>query len=179
MDLTELTDEPELTVTIGGMAFNFSDLPINYMAKLQAWIKANVPDPLVELRSRLEGYPESVIAQLTAEVRREYPAWPPIVSTREAAVVLMGSTQGQVQTLWVALMVHYPTVTIDEADKIYRALKRMRDEKLVTRIYTTIFGTAGADGKEDSDPKGQVVVPAATTPSNGNSFSAPLSSVSK
>jgi hypothetical protein len=82
LDLTELTDEPELTVQIGGKTFHFSELPIGSLAKLQAWIKANVPDPLVTLRERLAGYPESVVAKLTADVRQETPNWPPIMGSR-------------------------------------------------------------------------------------------------
>lgn len=181
MDLTELTDEPEFTATIGGKTYCFSELPISSLAKLQAWIKANVPDPLVTLRERLQGYPEPVVAQLTADVRRETPTWPPMVGTSEAAVALMGTQQGQVYSLWVGLLVHQPGTTLEDADRIYRTLKRTRDGKLVKRIFRTIFGTAVSerdenDEEESPDPKGA----AALTPaSNGNSTSARQSSGSK
>jgi hypothetical protein len=181
LDLTELTDEPELTVTIGGKTFHFSELPIGSLAKLQGWIKANVPDPLVSLRERLAGYPDSVVAQLTAETRREAPAWPPIVGSSEAAVALMGTQQGQVYSLWVGLLVHQPNMTIEDADRVYRMLKKTRDGKLVKRIFRTIFGTAVSDRDEDdeeesSDPKEHAAPVAA---SNGNSISAPRSSASR
>jgi hypothetical protein len=184
LDLTELTDEPEFSATIGGKTYHFSELPIGSLAKLQSWIKANVPDPLVALRSRLEGYPESVVAQLTAEARRETPTWPPIVGSSEAAVALMSTQQGQVYSLWVGLLVHQPAATIEDADRVYRQLKKMRDGKLVKRIFRTIFGTAVSDRDEDEDednspdPKGAAVavpVPA----SNGNSTSVQQNSVSR
>jgi hypothetical protein len=182
LDLTDLTDEPEFTTTIGGKTYHFSELPIGHLAKLQAWIKANVPDPLVTLRERLAGYPESVVAQLTADVRRETPTWPPMVGTSEAAVALMGTQQGQVYSLWVGLLVHQPAATIEDADRLYRTLKKMRDGKLVKKIFRTIFGTAVSERDEDEDqeespdPKGA----AETAPaSNGSSSSAARSSASR
>jgi hypothetical protein len=174
LDLTELTDEPEFTTTIGGKTYHFSEIPIGSLAKLQSWIKANVPDPLVTLRERLTGYPESVVAQLTADVRREAPNWPPIVGSSEAAVALMGTQQGQVYSLWVGLLVHQPGATIEDADRLYRALKRKRNGKLVKRIFRTIFGTSISERDEDDeeespDPKGAAATVAA---SNGSSTSA-------
>jgi hypothetical protein len=182
LDLTELTDEPELTVQIGGKTFHFSELPIGSLAKLQAWIKANMPDPLVTLRERLNGYPESVVAKLTADVRQETPNWPPIMGSAEAAVALMGTQAGQVYSLWVGLLVHQPAATIEDADRVYRKLKKMRDGKLVKRIFRTIFGTAVPERDEDDDaenspdPKDAA---AAAPASNGNSTSAQPSSASR
>jgi len=184
LDLTELTDEPELTAEIGGKIYRFSELPIGHLAKLQAWIKANVPDPLVALRERLAGYPDAVAAQVAAETRREAPSWPPMVGTSEAAVALMGTQQGQVYSLWIGLTVHQPASTIEDADRLYRALKRARDGKLVKRIFRTIFGTAAGERDEDededqgesTDPKGQA---SAALALNGKSTSARQSSGSR
>lgn len=178
MDLTDLTDEPELTTMIGGKQFHFSELSIGHLAKLQSWIKANVPDPLVSLRDRLAGYPETTIAQLTAEARRETPIWPPVIGSSEAAVALMGTQQGQVYSLWVGLLVHQPATTLEEADRVYRKLKKMRDGKLVKRIFRTIFGTAVSERDEDEeespDPKGAGMP---VVESNGKSTSVLQSSV--
>lgn len=180
MDLTELTDEPELTVTIAGKTLHFSELRIGSLAKLQAWIKANIPDPLVSLRERLKGYPESAIAQVTAEARRETPNWPPVIGTNQAAIVLMGSLEGQVQALWVGLQFHQPGTTFEDAERVYWAMKRSRDEKLVKRIYGTLFGTANPERDEEDEtpgPKGESTATAAA--SNGNSTSARQNSGSR
>jgi hypothetical protein len=181
LDLTELTDEPEFTTTIGGKTFHFSELPIAGMAKLQGWIKTNVPDPLVTVRERLAGYPESVAAQVASDARRETPHWPPIMGSPEAAVALMGTRQGQVYSLWVGLLVHHSDATIEDAERIYRTLKKTRNEKLVTRIFRVIFGKDVQERDEDNEgersgPKGEAPpVPA----SNGNSTSAQPSSASR
>lgn len=181
MDLTELTDEPEFTTTIGGKTFHFSELPIAGMAKLQGWIKTNIPDPLVTVRDRLAGYPESVVAQVVSDARRETPLWPPMVGTSEAAVALMGTQAGQVYSLWVGLLVHQPTATIEDADRLYRILKKRRDGKLVKRIFRTIFGTSVSERDEDEEgespgPKGE----ASPVPvSNGNAISAQPSNASR
>jgi hypothetical protein len=181
LDLTELTEEPEFTTTIGGYTFHFSELPIAGMAKLQGWIKTNVPDPLVTLRERLQGYPDSVVAQVVSDARRETPHWPPIIGSPEAALIMMGTQQGQVYSFWIGLLVHHSDATIENAERIYRTLKKARNEKLVTRIFRIIFGRDVPERDEEnaensSGPKGEASpVPA----SNGNSTSERPSSVSR
>jgi hypothetical protein len=180
LDLTELTDEPDLTVTIGGEPYHFSELPIGSLAKLQSWIKANVPDPLVALRERLQGYPESVAAQVASDVRREYPTWPPVIGSPKAAVAMMDQQPGQVYAFWIGLLVHQPATTIEAAERLYRTLKKMRDEKKVRRIFQTIFDMAPSerdeDGEGDPGPKGEGT---ATAASNGSSTSAQPNSDSR
>jgi hypothetical protein len=181
LDLTELTDEPEFTTTIGGKLFYFSELPIAGMAKLQGWIKTNIPDPVVTLRERLAGYPDSVVAQVVSDARRETPHWPPIMGSPEAAVIMMSTQQGQIYSFWVGLLVHHEGATMEDAERVYRMLKKARNEKLVTRIFRIIFGRdvpeRDENDKENSpDPKGE----AAPAPaSNGNSTFAQPSSVSR
>lgn len=169
MDLTKLVDGiPELRERIGGVDLVFSEISVLGLARLQAWINEHVPHPLEAIRGHLDGLPDAVAADLADRARREATSWPPEVGTPEAAGVLLGSTSGQVAALQEGLLVHHPDATREDADRLYRTLRRevarSKDERRVRRIYATIFGTATADDDaEVSAPKnGRAPVAAST-----------------
>lgn len=154
MDLTKLVDGiPELRERIGGVDLVFSEIPIEGLARLQAWINEHVPHPLEAIRGRLDGLPASIASDLADKARREATNWPPEVGTPEAAAALLGSTAGQVAALLEGLRVHHPDATPDDAARLYRTLRRevarSKDERRVRRIYATIFGTATPDDEAE------------------------------
>jgi hypothetical protein len=125
MDLTKLVDGiPDLLERIGGVEVVFSEVPIEGLARLQAWIKANVPHPLEAIRDYLAKLPPGVASDLAEKARRDAMNWPPEIGTAEAAVALLGSTEGQVAAFLEGLLVHHPDATPSDARRLYNTLKR-------------------------------------------------------
>lgn len=154
MDLTKLVDGiPELEETIGGVRVVFSEIPIEGLARLQAWINAHVPHPLDAIRDRLAKLPPAVASDLAERARREATQWPPEIGSAEGAVALLGSTEGQVAAFHEGLKVHHPDATPSDAARLYKVLRRevakTRDQRRVKRIYATIFGTGAADEDDE------------------------------
>lgn len=153
MDLTKLIDAvPELRERIGGIDVVFSEITIEGLARLQSWIKDEVPHPLEALRDHLEHLPPAIAADLAERARHESMNWPPEIGTAEGATALLGSTNGQIHAFYEGLRVHHPDATIVDAARLYKVLKRevarSKDKRRVRRIYATIFGTDTADEDE-------------------------------
>lgn len=164
MDLARLTNQPT-KIDIGNRKYGFSELPLSALGELQQWIKDNVPRPLDAIKGRLAGFTESERSELLRQAREEDKAWPPQIGSAAAAGVILSSQEGQLQALWVALKVHQPTTTLEEAKTAYRKLqaeaaalakKRRGDgtdvEAKVTRIFSIAFGFEEGD---DGDPKAE------------------------
>lgn len=154
MDLTQLVDTaPELEERIGGVRVFFSEIPIEAMAGLQAWIKERVPHPLEAIRDHLAHLPPAIAAELAERARQEAKSWPPEVGTEDGARVLTGTPDGQAECFYEGLKVHHPDVTRDDASRLYRQLRRevskSRDGRRVLRIFATIFGTDPPDERQD------------------------------
>lgn len=169
MDLTKLVDDaPELHERIGGVDVVFSEIPIEGLARLQAWINMHVSNPLEAIRDELPKLPPAIASELAERARREALDWPPEVGTEEGASRLLGSPTGQVMAFYEGLRVHHPDATVADADRLYRALKREAVKsgglRRVKRIYATIFGTgtADADAEAPAPKNGQAPVAAST-----------------
>jgi hypothetical protein len=150
MDLTKLVDGiPELRERIGGVEVVFSEIPIEGLARLQAWINSHVPNPLEAIRDYLSKIPSDVASELADKARRESLVWPPKIGTAEGATALFSSTHGQVAAFHEGLKVNHADATFADAERLYMVLKRevakSKDERRVKRIYATIFGTDVAD----------------------------------
>lgn len=181
LDLSELLDGPVVTEEIGGIKFRFSEVPISAMLAMQGWIRENCPHPLESIRPHLEGMPPAIATELAENARQEARDWPPKVGTGEGAAVLMGSEAGQVIVLMHGLNVHHPGATLDDAWKVYRAMKRSAAKEIrksstgesptIRRIYAAIFGTLDETEDEPANgvPKGRA---ADLARSSGNSTSA-------
>ena len=85
MDLTTLTGSPELTVPIGGRVYAFSELPIDALAKLQAFIRANTPNPLDLVKPHLDGLSTADRQHVLEQARLDAKNWPPQVGTSAGA----------------------------------------------------------------------------------------------
>jgi hypothetical protein len=162
-DLARLTNQPT-KVTIGGRKYGFSEIPLAGLGELQQWLKEHVPRPLDAIKGRLEGFNERERAELLRQAREEDKAWPPQMGSAAAAGVLLSSEAGQIQALWVALRVHQPETTLEQAHTVYRKLqreaaavarKRRGDgsdaEATATKVFSIAFGMD--DEAEDDDPK--------------------------
>jgi hypothetical protein len=196
MKLTQLSDQPELTVEIGSQPYHFSELPIGTperrgdppygLAALQRWITEHVPHPLDALRGHLDGLPPAVAASLAENARQESRHWPPQVGTAAGTAALLGTEPGQVEALYWGLQLHHPETTRDKARWVYRQLGRQAladaavarragreydGEGLVKRIFGVLFGLGELedDGLKASGPI--ETMPAST----GASSSGPVS----
>jgi hypothetical protein len=154
MDLTHLIDSvPELRERIGGVDIVFSEIPIEGLARLQAWIKEHVPNPLEAIRDHLAKLPPAIATDLAERARREARDWPPEIGTADGATSLLGSENGQIWAFYEGIRVHHPDATITDASRLYRVLKRevarSKDERRVRRIFATIFGTTTADEDDE------------------------------
>jgi hypothetical protein len=165
-DLTQLTDQPELTVTIGGKPYQFSELPIAAISRLQTWVRANTPHPFDSLKGQLDGFPDHVAVAMGEAARKEAKSWPPQVGTAAGSIALLSTEPGQIETLYEGLAVHATATTRDDARSVYRQIQReaVRDAKAakkagkkydgegtVTRIFEVLFGVA--DDSEEALPK--------------------------
>ena len=92
MDLSQLTDEPELTIAIGGREYQFSELPIAALARLQEWIKREHPHPIEAIKPHLDGLGPEERRYLLDQARLEARSWPPEIGTPEGAEALLRST---------------------------------------------------------------------------------------
>lgn len=183
LDLDQLTDQPT-PVRIGGKEYLFSELPLESLGELQKWLRTNVPNPLVAVRQHLDGFDAEQQAALLDQARRDALHWPPKVGTARGAAALLGDEPGQVEVLWVALRVHQPTCTRDQAARLYKQLKREAlseqrrakaagekpdavESQKVTRIYGIAFGMD--ELLEGSDPKAGETPAATASPSQSPS----------
>lgn len=164
LSLAQLDDRPELTATIGGRPYHFSEVPIERLADLDAFIRRTVPHPIDALRPHLAGLAESDRAALLLAARAEARSWPPQAGTAAGMAALLSTEAGQLEALAAGLSVHHPEVTRDEARRIYRQLQReaLREaarkrragqaddgEGLVRRIFSVIFGFGDPDLSEE------------------------------
>lgn len=167
-DLTKLTDEPELAIIINGRLYHFSELPIAAIARLQTWVRANIPHPVDSLKGHLDGLPESVAIAMGQAARQEAKSWPPQVGTGAGAIALLSSEPGQVETLYEGLVAHQPGATREDAQRLYRELtreaarqskaakragKKYDGEGEVQRIFSVLFGLDQSADPEERLPK--------------------------
>lgn len=163
LDLTQLTDEPELIVQIGGRAYQFSELPIEALARLQSWLRANNPHPVDALRGHLEGLPDHVAIAMGEAARKEAKTWPPQVGTAAGSIALLSTEPGQIEVLYEGLCGHQAT-TRESAHALYRVIQKQTareakaakaaglkysGEGTITRIFGVLFGL---DDSEDRLP---------------------------
>ena len=95
MSLAELTDQPELTVSIGGTEYHFSELTLECKGKLQAFIKSKVPHPVEAIKPHLEGLSQEDRRYLISQAREDAQSWPPDVESVKGKTALLGTDSWQ------------------------------------------------------------------------------------
>lgn len=127
--LAEALDEPTLSVTIAGREYHFSELPLAQKAKLQSWIQRKVPNPMEAIKPHLDGLDPSDRIELLDRARKELKDWPPDIERTEGRMVIAQSDEGHIQLFIQALSVHHPTISPEEAERIWAAFKREGSEQ--------------------------------------------------
>lgn len=146
---------PELTVPIGGFVFGFSELPVEKLDELQAFIRRTTPHPLEAVKKHLEGLDLDDRQFLLEQARVDAKNWPPQVGTAAGALALLSSEPGQIEALRVGLTVHQPGTSEAEARRVFKALRKQAaqdaaaakakgqkysGEGTVQRIFACLFG---------------------------------------
>lgn len=165
LSLIELDDRPELTATIGGREYHFGELPLEQLARLDAFLRRTVPHPVQAIRPHLAGLPDADRQALLENARREARSWPPQAGTSAGMAAILSTEPGQLEALEAGLAVHHPGLSRADAARVYRQLQRdaMREaarrrragladdgEGLVKRIFSVIFGY-GDPALEDAE----------------------------
>jgi hypothetical protein len=155
MDLTEHLDFPSLSIDLGGKSYSFGELPLESLARLQQWIRANCLHPIDAIKAHLDGLPDTDRQRLLESARVEARTWPPQIGTQAGALALLGSEAGQVEALYEGLLVHQPAITRPQALRVFRQLGKNLakgdGEKTIQRIFAVMFGLGDPD---DDRPKG-------------------------
>lgn len=170
LGLAELTDQPTLSVTIGGKAYRFSELTLDGLGRLQAWINKHCVNPLDSIKSGLDGFSEEDRRTLLDQARKEYKSWPPDIKTSRGKKAVLGSEPGeggepgQIEVLFEGLRVHQPETTREQSREIYGALtkeamklakaakragKKFNGETTIQKIYATMFDLDMPDPDDD------------------------------
>jgi hypothetical protein len=142
MDLAEHTDQPT-EVIVAGKTYLFSELTIEAMGRLQAWIKANVPHPLKALQGQLDGFSAEDRATLLDQARKEAAHWPPSIGTPAAAQALASSREGMAEVIYEGLRGANPEAPRDSAISILKSIRR--DEAKSREVFGIIYGLDEGD----------------------------------
>lgn len=156
LTLDQLTDAPQLIITIGDDAYMFSELPVAALGRLQAWIKQTVPHPIAALKPHLAGLDPEDRRVLLERAYDEALAWPPILGTPAGAQALLSNEAGQTEAFHEGLKVHQPETTRTQAARLYRALLRDADGsggKKAARIFAILFGAPDPERAGPARPK--------------------------
>ena len=165
--LEQLAGKPELTLTIGGQEYHFSELTLDAKARLHVWLRNHTPDPLESVKAGLEGLPPADRQYLLNEARKERLAWPPEISTANGRLALLGSENGQQELLFEGLLIHHPEMTRPGAFKIYRLMEREPNgADMIKRIYATLLHLILPD-EEEAPPFSRDLKLQTKTPSTG------------
>jgi hypothetical protein len=168
MDLSHLTDQPQLRLTICGRAYRFSELPLEALGRLQEWLKANHKHPLDDIKPHLSGLSDTDRAAVLEAARKEGRNWPPQIGTAAGSAALLSSEPGQVEAVYEGLLVHQPELSREAAARVYRQLRKEAGaaakaakragreydgEGTAHRIFAVLFGLDDPSDEYDL-PKG-------------------------
>ena len=155
--LDTMLDHPRLTVEVEGVVYRFSELPLEAMARIQAWIRTNVPHPLDALKGRLDGLDPEDRRYLLDRAYDAAQEWPPRVGTKAAGEVLAQSMAARLVVFLEGLRVHQPNATEADAQRLHDALIRGSDRadgiRTAKRILQVLHGVED-DEPDDDDQAG-------------------------
>lgn len=150
LSVDQLTARPK-TIEIGGRVLQVTPLTIDDLGSLQAWIYAQLPDPVASARRMGEGMPASAQDGLFREALKEDR------SARMAyrigtpgASELIQSLLGLVEMLYLGTRKHHPELAKDELPALI--MKATSDG--IDRVTSHAFGVGADDPGGASDPKG-------------------------
>jgi hypothetical protein len=153
--IDQLSGQPELTETIAGHQYHFSALTVDALARLQAWMRDNIPDPMESVKPALEGLAPEDRQYLLNEARKERLSWPPDIMSHKGKIALMSSDSGTQELFLECVHVHHPEITREGSYKIYWALVKEPNfkRKILKIIGLALHLQIPDEGEEPSFPK--------------------------
>lgn len=153
MDVDRWIPQP-VAIKVDGRDVRLGEITLEAQARLQAWIRANVPHPVAAVKHHLDGLSPEDRAVVLSTAAREAPHWPPKVGTPEGARALLGDARGQALVMLEGLRAADPAATPEQAEWLARRLNRTRGAKLSGRVLSIIFGTDLDDPEADPETDG-------------------------
>lgn len=154
-----------------GVVFRVAEIDLGAQARLQAWVRENVPHPVAAVRDHLAGLSPEDRAVVLEAAARDAPRWPPKIGTAEAARALLTDARGQALVLAEGLLAADPSLRgrpelAERAERLARRLNLRRNAKLSARVIGVIFGDDGEDEGENEEAAGGPPKAVGAAPSN-------------
>jgi hypothetical protein len=157
LGIDELTAAPR-TIELGGRRLQLSPLTLADMGVLQAWIHAQLPDPVALARRLAEGMPVEVQTELLRDAfkhamaaRRTH-----LIGTDEADE-LLATMAGFLEILGLTLKAHHPEMTRDVLGPLVGGLTRDQINEVTAHAFGVRMAPADLPGAGTPDPKGPAV----------------------
>lgn len=130
-------------VTIQGKSYRAAKFGPKAIGDLNAWLKAQKPDPRLMAKDLLPGLSDAVAREIWRDLWDESKDWPLMLGHPEGAQLLATTSEGSAQVVWVSLRKYQPGIDLAAA----RAIADEMDPEEVGALIAAGF-------PEDSfDPK--------------------------
>lgn len=176
LGIDQLTATPQ-TIELGGRPYRLSPLTLADMGELQAWIHAQLPDPVALARRLAEGMaPEVQERILNRAFDHEMAARKTHMLGTEEADLMLATLPGFVRVLALMCRAHHPEATPDVLAPLVGGLDKDQINRIVLHAFgiTPAPGDLAGQGPGAGDPKGPGgagagAVPPTTRPSSSTS----------
>lgn len=91
------------SIRIDGKEYLVSKFTPRDIGDLQAWLKTEIPNPLIEAKRLIEGLPDAVAIEIWRTMAEESKFWPPTLEHERSNTLLTTTTEGIARLLWVTL----------------------------------------------------------------------------
>jgi hypothetical protein len=107
-------------VAIGGVSYRVAKFGPRSYGDLNAWLKAQKPDPRTLAKELCAGLSDAVAIEIWRDLKDEAQDWPITVDTYQGNMLLTTTSEGAAQVVWVTLRQYQPDVTLQRAAEIAR-----------------------------------------------------------
>jgi len=101
-----------------GKRLKASRLKLSITRQFVAWVKPQLGDPMLRLKSVVKDLPESVALEAYRDAKREAEEIEALDWNSTAVLRFRGTEQGVCHLLWLMLKVHHPGITEDQVNDI-------------------------------------------------------------
>lgn len=133
-------------ITIQGQQYRASKYGPRDLGDLQAWLKLQKPDPRTLAKELCAGLPDVVALQIWRDLSDEAQDWPLSMEHPEGNRLLLTTTDGATQVIWVTLRRYQPEIDLVAAGKL--ALTISQDE--LNTLASLGFPGANHDPKAET-----------------------------
>jgi len=165
-----LTAAP-MTIDIGGRPLRIAPLTLADLGMLQAWVNAQLPDPVAIARRLAEGFPPEVQSEVLREAYRDARE-----SKRSAALgtleadAILGTTDGLAEVLALGLRKHQPEMARGDVAKLLDVLAPGDLDRIMSHAFGDEMGAVAVGPKAPpaAPPAGGASAGMASTDASGS-----------